>query len=126
MGIESMGKPDHARLWQIALAGYWLVLFISTHLPREFPSIPGDGKDKWVHVGAFAVLAWLLAMAWEQTTGRLRASHLIAAWVVLAGYAAIDELTQIPVGRTASYADWMADAAGAAIGLFAFAMLRRS
>ena len=121
-----MGRPVRANLWQVVLASYWLVLFVSTHLPREFPGIPGGGKDKWVHVGAFAILAWLLAMTWEQTTGRLRASHLIAAWVALAGYAAIDELTQIPLGRTASYVDWITDAAGAAIGLFAFAMLRRS
>jgi VanZ family protein len=36
-------------------------------------------------------------------------------------YAAADELTQLLVGRTASVGDWLADAAGAALGLAFFA-----
>ena len=120
-----MGRPDRAKLWQVALFGYWLMLLVATHLPREFPGLPGGGKDKWVHLGAFAVLAWLVAMAWEQSTGRLRTVHLVVVWILLASYAAADELTQILVGRTASFADWSADSVGVVAGLIAFVVTRR-
>lgn len=66
-----------------------------------------------------------MAMAWERSTGHLRRGHLIAVFAVLAVYAAIDELTQIPVGRTGSVNDWLADVVGAAIGLVLFAVFRR-
>jgi VanZ family protein len=116
--------PDRARLWQLTLAAYWITLFVATHLPRELSELPKQRADKLVHVAAFAVLAWLLAMAWEKSAGRLNAAHLRAAWMLLAVYAAIEELTQIPVGRTCSFADWLADVAGAALGLIMFRWLR--
>ena len=120
-----MGRPDRAKLWQAALFGYWLLLFVATHLPREFPGLPGEGKDKWAHFGAFAVLAWLMAMTWERSTGRLRAAHLVSIWILLALYAAADEITQMFAGRTTSFADWTADMVGAVAGLVAFVATRR-
>jgi VanZ family protein len=38
---------------------------------------------------------------------------------------AIDELTQIPVGRDCSFWDWTADISGAAAGLLLFVGVRR-
>jgi VanZ family protein len=42
------------------------------------------------------------------------------AWLAIVAFAIVDELTQLLVGRTAEVADWMADAAGAAVGLIIF------
>lgn len=109
-----------ARLCQIVLAGYWLAMFAATHLPIKVAALPG-GTDKVIHVGLYALLAALLAITWQCSAGRLTARHLRWAWIALAAYAAFDELTQIPVGRTASWADWLADLVGALAGLVLFA-----
>lgn len=110
----------HPRLWQAALAAYWATLLVATHVPRDFPGVPGNSVDKLVHMAAFAVLAGLLAMAWRCTVGRLNAAHLRAAWLVVVVYAALDEATQPLVGRVGAWDDWLADAAGTAAGLVIF------
>jgi VanZ family protein len=112
------------RTWQLALAGFWLALFVSTHLPSNLPILPKSGNDKVVHFTAFAILATLLATTWQLTAGHLTARHLVVVWIVLVVYAALDELTQIPVGRDCSFWDWTADALGAAVALVLFARLR--
>ena len=109
-----------SKFWTAALVGYWLTLFAATHVPRSFPILPSDRTDKLVHVAAFAVLAWLLANAWQRSTGRLTGGHLRAAWLLIVLYAAADEWTQAWVGRECSLGDWLADAVGAAVGLIVF------
>jgi hypothetical protein len=52
----------------LVLAGYWLALFIATHLPRIPASLELPGSDKWHHFAAYAGLSFLLA-AWR-TLGR--------------------------------------------------------
>jgi VanZ family protein len=113
-------KPDAAPVWRLLLAGYWLALAVGTHLPPTFPGLPGDNTDKLVHAAAFAGLAWLLATAWQNSTGRLNRRHLRFAWLAIAAFAAADEVTQRLVDRDASASDWLADAAGAAGGLAVF------
>jgi hypothetical protein len=39
-------------------------------------------------------------------------------------YGAMDELTQIPVGRTADWKDFLADVIGVVFGLFCYALCR--
>jgi VanZ family protein len=112
------------RFWQIALAVYWLLLLVSTHLPQETPLLPKDGADKLLHVAAFAALAILSAVTVQRTTGRLRHRRLLYLWMALIVYAALDEWTQTFVGRYSSIKDWMADAIGAGLGLALFAWLR--
>jgi len=102
-----------ARLWQILLAGYWLALFAATHVPRSVAKVPGGRVADMAHLLTYAVLAGLVAITWQQSAGRLTTRHLLWAWIALAAYAAVDELTQIPFGRTASWADWLADVLGA-------------
>jgi VanZ family protein len=112
-------------LWQVALVCYWLALFVSTHLPTEVLYVPANSSDKLLHVVAFAMLAALLGITWHLTVGPVTLRQLGWAWLVLVIYGAIDEWTQIPVGRDASVGDWLCDALGAAIGLAAAAMLIR-
>lgn len=118
-------KLDAATIWRVLLAGYWLALFVGTHLPPTFPGLPGDNSDKLVHAAAFAGLAWLLATAWQSSVGRLNGRHLRFAWLAVVLYGAADELTQLLVGRSATMGDWLADAAGAALGLVIFAVWQR-
>jgi VanZ family protein len=105
------------RLWVIALAGYWLALFTATHLPLETPGLPGPGMDKLVHVAAFAALAAIFGVTWRLVLGRIEWRHVLAIWLIIAVYAALDEWTQDWVGRHASVQDWAADVVGAAVAL---------
>jgi VanZ family protein len=118
-------KPDAATIWRVLLAGYWLALAVGTHLPPTLAGMPGDFTDKLVHAAAFAVLAWLLAMAWQNSAGRLNGRHLQFAWLAVVLYGAADELTQLLVGRSATMGDWLADAVGAALGLVIFSVWQR-
>jgi VanZ family protein len=114
-------NPAISAIWRAALVVYWLILATATHVPSDFPGVPSDGWDKLVHFGAFAVLAVLLAAAWQATAGPRTMRHSLSAWIVMIGYAALDEWTQSFVGRDASLFDWLADACGAAAGLAIFA-----
>jgi VanZ family protein len=125
MSSPSPQKPASPKLWLGLFAGYLLALFTGTHLPMEVVSLPGDQSDKLVHFAAYAGLAWLLAMAWESSTGRLNGRHLWFAWLAIVGFAAIDEVTQLFVHRDADPLDWLADAVGAAVGLWVFLLVRR-
>lgn len=104
-------------LWGIA-AGYWLVLFVMTHLPRRQaitpPSLLGD---KAVHGIAYFGLGLMVGISvWVVDRNRRRwaARSLLILWA----YAVVDELLQIPVGRDCEFLDWVADAigSGCAIG----------
>jgi len=109
-----------AKLWQILLATYWLALFAATHVPPDVVKVPGGQVDDVIHFFTYVILAGLLAITWQLSAGRLTLRHLGWAWIALAVYAAFDELTQIPFGRTASWADWFDDVLGAALGLALF------
>jgi VanZ family protein len=115
----------NARMWQLALAVYWIALFIATHIPIERVPPAATTYDKVAHLVAFAGLGALFAATWEISAGRLNARHLLRAWFVIMLYAAFEESTQPIVNRHASILDWLADAVGAAIGLLLFLWLRR-
>lgn len=126
MNDASPPPPDRSIVWRVLLAGYWLTLLVATHLPTQVAGLPRNQADKLIHFVAYAVLAWLLATAWQASVGRLNTRHLKFVWLVVVLYGAIDEVTQPLVGRTMSLADWLADAAGAAIGLMVFQLVRRT
>lgn len=114
-----------ASLWQVALAIYWLALIVSTHVPSDTPLVPGGQIDEIAHLIAFAILAVLLATTWQLSSGWLTSAHLTWAWAAIALFAAVDELTQSLFGRESSGGDWLADVAGALVGLSLFAWCRR-
>ena len=92
---------------------------------RDLGLLPPDGSDKLVHMAAFAGLAALVAITWQLAAGQLNRRHLIAVWLAVALYAALDEWTQPLFGRDASLGDWTADVVGALIALILFASLRQ-
>lgn len=108
-----------SRCTTIVLAVYWTAIFIGTHRPPEDEPFPVDVSDKTLHYAAYAGLTFLMA-AWFSARQALTVRRLLpiifAAWL----YGALDELTQIPVGRTCDVFDWVADAVGALTGLGMF------
>lgn len=110
------------RVTILFLAVYWLLLFVSTHLPaRELAQLPA-GSDKVIHFAAYFVLGWLLM-------GTFRPRHrprdaAILTLIVGAIYGAIDEGSQAFVpGRFPDRRDWMADIGGAATAAVLYAAL---
>jgi VanZ family protein len=112
------------RLASFLLVVYWSALFVGTHIPRP-PQIGVHLGDKLLHFGAFLGLAFLLAWAIPKSR-RHRILHLMLAGSIAAGYGALDEFTQIPVGRTADILDWLADLVGAVSGLVVYTVARHS
>lgn len=118
-------KFDIARLWQLLLGVYLVALVLGTHTPPMFQAVTEEVSDKVLHFFAYAGLAWLLAMAWQTSTGHLNRRHLRWAWLAIVLFAMIDEVTQPPFHRDASVWDLLADALGSATGLFVFTLTRR-
>jgi VanZ family protein len=74
------------------------------------------GADKLAHFGMYGVLGWLTGRGWLMS-GLRKGAPVVVLLVVLMG--AADELRQRGVaGRSAEFADWLADAAGAVSGFY--------
>ena len=101
---------------------YWISEFVGTHVPKV-PEFIEEVSDKTMHFMAYTGLALLLALT-AASFRSLKTRHLLWLLLVIAIYATIDELLQIPVNRSASPADWAADMLGALVGLAAFLVLR--
>ncbi len=105
------------------LACYWLTLVVATHIPLPPEEVlPLGSSDKLLHWGAYAVLAFLASLNWALWRPLTwRAAALL--WASIAAFGAIDEVTQIPVGRQGDPADWIADVAGALCGIALFELV---
>lgn len=101
-----------------AVALYWIALFLATHLPVEAVLAELPPSDKQLHFWSFALLGCGLPVLADPQS-RFRWSRGALLFGILAVYAAVDELLQIPVGRSAEFLDWLADVAGGALGLCA-------
>jgi VanZ family protein len=124
MEPSSHRKFEAATLWRWLLAIYWVAMLVGTHMPPRFKAGPEELGDKVLHFLAFAGLAWLIAMAWQTSTGILNRRHLRWIWIAVMLYAVLDEVTQPPFDRDASVWDLLADALGSATGLFVFTRTR--
>lgn len=111
------------RIAIVALAGYWVLLFIGTHIPANRLLAQLHQSDKVLHTVAFAGLAFLMAWAIPTNMLKLHRNTLTAALVSVV-YAGLDELLQIPVGRTADWYDFYADCLGICLGLSAYTIAR--
>jgi|tagenome__1003787_1003787.scaffolds.fasta_scaffold20977505_6 VanZ family protein len=120
-------RLSSAAISKLLLTGFVLALLTATHLPPNALVLPVEVNniDKVFHFTAYAILAGLLATSWQLSSGILTSRHLRWVWCAVAIFGALDELTQIAVGRDCSIWDWSADAVGAACGLLAFVWLRR-
>jgi len=107
---------------RIGIAGYWLMMFIATHLPPSSGVSSMPVSDKSQHLTAFFLLGLLLPL-WN--TSPLTVRRAVKLFLLIITYAALDELLQAPVGRTPEWLDWVADAVGACVGLSAAWGIRR-
>ena len=80
------------------------------------PRLGPDGTDKFVHLIAFAALAYPMAR-----TGRI---GLLPVFVGASAFGAIIEVLQPYFGRDAEMQDWIADIVGVVLGI-ALALLYR-
>ena len=96
---------------------YWVLIFVGTHMPLdELPVEMEPGVDKIIHFLLYFPLAFLLA---AQRQIQTRAQWVSALGILLA-YAAFDEISQIPVNRSAEFLDWVLDSIGSVAGLYAY------
>ncbi len=110
--------PDKRRIsrwigWILAL--YWLAMFSGTHYPKA-PEVAMGANDKVLHFSGYMGLAFLLTVwrSFDKRIGWLRLTGILA---IVMAYGACDEITQIPVGRDCDLVDWLADTAGAILGV---------
>ena len=134
-----MSRPPHkqwlklSRLVGSVLAGYWIALCVATHIPVEWmfwkgldaKQLMSNGGDKVIHLIAYFGLGFLLCF-WTATRGRLTFSAVKTIAIVCVLYAMVDELLQIPVGRSADLMDCVADWCGAGLGIILFSILFRT
>ncbi|MGE0375044.1 MAG: VanZ family protein [Planctomycetaceae bacterium] len=106
------------------LTVYWATLFVITHVPLPEGPMQIPGADKVVHFVGYGVLGLLLAF-WVALRRVLSARVAVVTVLLLATYGAVDELLQIPVGRSCEFADWVCDLFGSAGGVLVIVLLSR-
>ena len=113
--------PNRRQVATLMLVCYWLLLFVGTHLPGRL--VHGIRfSDKFLHLGAFAGLAFLLAYAFSGR--RPTPARLMLVAVVASCYGAFDELSQLLIpSRTADFYDWIADMLGVGLGILTYTTL---
>ena len=104
---------------RLLTAGYAAALVVATHIPRLDVSL-GVGTpipaDKLLHFAAYGVLGFLVGLTAAESDPR-RARWLPIAFVGIAIFALLDEITQPLCGRHMEAFDCVADAIGSAAGL---------
>ena len=116
-GLRADAAVDPSRRWlRVWLLGWWVLIFTATHTPIPPPAGEAAVPDKSIHFGMYAVLGALLVL-WEGWRVPLTWRRCGASLGILAGYAVVDELLQIPVGRSAEWLDGAADLLGGTAGV---------
>ncbi|MCC7417063.1 MAG: VanZ family protein [Acidobacteria bacterium] len=106
-------------LWAPPLAYMALIFYLSAQ-PDPVPLLTETVRDKWLHLGGYAVLAALFSRALAGERLAL-ATALLCAFAAASAYGASDEWHQrFTAGRSADVVDWIADTAGAGLGAAAY------
>jgi VanZ family protein len=106
-----------------ATVGLLLAMFIGTHLPASTEVFLAN-SDKMLHFCAYFSLAMFLLVSGELTLGDLQPIHFFSVWLGCTIYGALDEITQILVGRDCDIADWVFDVMGIVGALTVFRIVR--
>lgn len=103
---------------------YWPGLFILTHIPVPDIARQSGMSDKIMHMLAYLVLVFFL---WHTISPYMRVNwKKVKVWLMLGAmvwYGAIDEYLQGRIGRNADVGDFLADLAGAVLGLVILTVL---
>ncbi|MDH5527066.1 MAG: VanZ family protein [Nitrospirota bacterium] len=114
-------------MWLLpALAHAVLIFALSSH-SAPVRAYPFAHADKFMHAGAFGLLAFLTAWGLHRGWSEWRLRRvLLLAFLVAVTYGASDELHQLFVPRRYTDPfDWMADCVGAFLALTLFVWWRR-
>ena len=111
--------PRHQRVWRVLLGLLMGVVSWFAFAPAPGPDLMLHA-DKLRHIAAFTALALVAALGWPQARQR---SLTIALGLLAYGLAIELIQSQLPT-RSASAADWAADAVGVACGLLLMRSLR--
>lgn len=109
--VQLLNDPRWLTARRVLLIVIWIILATLTHVPVPQSVQEIRISDKLVHLIAYLPLGLLLPAC--------SIRGLTKRWicvVVIAVYGIMDELLQIPVGRTASLYDWLADLLGTSLG----------
>ena len=91
---------------------------IGSIIPVSVQGVNVPFLDKAVHLCEYFLLAWLLAQAMRATAGASQ-SLAIKAWIIASGYGAmIEGIQAIVPWRSAEIGDAIANALGAALGVW--------
>ena len=112
-------------VWVIVIG--LLTLTPGNDLPR-WPWAAAIHLDKIVHFVLFGVLAWLLAGVFIFRNGMDRKRAVVLSVLAAVVYGGLIELLQgwMEMGRSAEWADLLADALGAVVAVGLVAMRRRT
>lgn len=97
----------------IVLGIYWPVIFWLTHIPVPDIARQSGLGDKTMHILAYFVLTflvWFAVAPYERVRWSRKKAWIVPA--VIVGYAALDEILQGRVGRSADILDFIADIFG--------------
>ena len=104
--------------WWWAVAAYAILVFILSVVPVDLGPAAPRHLDKVAHLCEYLVFAWILLQA-------IRATHLhehddlLWAWSYATSYGVLMEIIQMMVPwRSAELADALANAVGAALGVW--------
>ncbi len=121
MPWKSSRAPRLVWLWRVAVGMYVTAMFVGTHLPVVVVQGVTPSNDKALHFGAYGALGLLVGL---QLSRPVRTA--VVTLFAMAVWAAVDELTQPLVGRSAEVLDWLCDVLGAAAGIgMASTMIQR-
>lgn len=118
-----MHHPDTASarrtrtIWAVSTIAIALLIAVTTLMPTPHIHHGGNHLDKLAHMAAFFVLVFPTAALWPRVT----------AWIGLLAvlYGAAIEVIQPYAGRSAEFADLLADGIGVALGIIVGTTLRR-
>lgn len=108
------------------LPAYWIFLFCATHFPDLRLAGPLPRSDKLLHLVAFAILAFLFWRFVESFRRPLPSSFVWVSMLSLCTYAALDEFTQMFVGRSTDVRDWVSNCGGIILTLLVLEWRRRA
>lgn len=118
-----MSKFKLKKLSGWLLAGYWIALFVGTHIPLGKLPVP-EGSDKVMHFGAYFGLQFLLLL-WLALRAPLTRVRWTAAIGMVFVFGIVDEVLQPYVNRHADVNDCIADWCGAILAATLFAVMAR-
>ncbi len=115
-------RPIFIRFWLPVLAWMIVISAVSSAPTDSIPDLGVVGADKFVHFTEFLVFGMILLRALSGSNLKINLFWMVVLSIIISCfYAAIDELHQsfIP-GRRADIFDFLADAAGAILGVFLY------